>query len=76
MFDDEIYGENEQLYVTYAYGEEMWKRGYAKGLAEAKKEAMREQKEKDCRDIYAVLTQYGFSEEEKEQIVSEVRSAS
>ena len=73
---DEMYGENEQLYVTYAYGEAMWKKGFAKGLAEAKKEGMRDQREKDIQELSDALYQNGISSEKIEEILTELRKTS
>ena len=60
----EMYGENEQLYVTLGYGDKM------------EKEGRREQREEDLKEFSTALSLHGISSEQTEKILSQLRSIS
>ena len=65
---DEMYGENEQLYVTLGYGDAREKEGRAEGRIEQRKE--------DLEEFSNALYLYGISSEKAEKILSQLQSIS
>jgi predicted transposase YdaD len=65
---DEMYGENEQLYVTLGYGDTREKEGRAEGRIEQRKE--------DLEEFSNALSLHGISSEQAEKILSQLRSIS
>ena len=65
---EEMYGENEQLYVTLGYGDVREKEGRAEGRIEQRKE--------DLKEFSTALSLHGISSEQAEKILSQLRSIS
>ena len=68
----EMYGENEQLYVTLGYGDAREKEGITIGRAEERNE----QRKEDLREFSNALSLHGISSEQTEKILSQLRSIS
>ena len=61
---EEMYGENEQLYVTLGYGDAREKEGRI------------EQRKEDLKEFSNALSLHGISSEQTEKILSQLRSIS
>ena len=61
---EEMYGENEQLYVTLGYGDAR------------EKEGRTEQRKEDLKEFSNALSLHGISSEQTEKMLSQLRSIS
>ena len=65
---DEMYGENEQLFVTLGYGDAREEKGIAEGRIK--------QREEDLEEFSNALYLHGISSEQAEKILSQLQRIS